>query len=494
MKKITFLILLFSISTFSQNISQTQVDSIIKNHKENDKRTKYQTHIDDYIKTHYKDKNKVVSNTILGKKLNKYFNQAIFGNSDISTNSSALGLAIKNNETSINLNTILALSSPGKNQWFLKPGIFTEGKSSLFNLYSEGSWSNNVGINLGVVYKFKGSMSFYSTSKTKHIDNRKYFVDSILSQKRSFVKLYHKVNPSKKIAVLDTIVSIRRKGVVNYEKFESIVEKGHENHIKEADFVALLKRINSKGAKFVKDSLSLVNSNYKNFSECNQKNLVSKEFQEYDNKFQGSGYSFKWIAFDNSFSNHVYKIDSLNILKDLNIEEFDNKFKWESSINYNYLRKRNSLVYIQTGFSLVAGNLLDNNLILKTPRLKNDSGNLIITDTEDNEIGNYNNLNDDSYFGNFNFYGLYAFSGYNKMGLSLNFSHNFLMGNKNDNPYFQKNFTLLFGPVFRDIKKDGVNKVTIGIEAGFENAIYNSKISDDFIARIRVGIPIKALF
>ena len=80
------------------------------------------------------------------------------------------------------------------------------------------------------------------------------------------------------------------------------------------------------------------------------------------------------------------------------------------------------------------------------------------------------------------------------IGLSLDFKHNYSIGKASENPYFANNFSLLFGPIFRDLNKEGISKSSYGIEFGFEDSLYGTKIVDNFIARIRIGIPFNAIF
>ncbi|MGB2685066.1 MAG: hypothetical protein WBC43_08595, partial [Olleya sp.] len=90
-------------------------------------------------------------------------------------------------------------------------------------------------------------------------------------------------------------------------------------------------------------------------------------------------------------------------------------------------------------------------------------------------------------YGSFSAYGAMFFGSNQKFGINLNLSHNYLI-NKPENVFYKNNFTALVGPIFKATGKEGKG-VVLGIDIGFDNAIYNTKINNDFTARLRVGIP-----
>ena len=74
------------------------------------------------------------------------------------------------------------------------------------------------------------------------------------------------------------------------------------------------------------------------------------------------------------------------------------------------------------------------------------------------------------------------------IGLFLNANHNALLI-KPENTYFENNYSLIAGPLFRQVDKDNNTKAVFGIEIGFENTPYDVKAKDFFIARAKIGLP-----
>jgi hypothetical protein len=462
-------ILILLIITFSLNLTYSQEDTLLYVYQ-----NELLKQVDEYNKP-----NKLVRNSLFNEKINEIMNHIVFGSSDKVINSNSIGFILNEEKT----NLVTSINFPLNNKGLiLKTGLFTSGESNLFNLYSENSWNNNVGFNIGFIKKINSSISFNEVKHQKK-DVKRYrlfYVDSLLKSKKK-LNLKNLCLIEEKLKFIDTSYTVKHNGVKSCKVLSLNIKDSIKN------------QITKKGRITVFDSIKKLIEDYSLYLiKPNIKKLVDNELKAFDKRFDRmSGYSLKWLDFNLSGINSTYNIpnDSIltkEVLEANKLQKFSRKFNVEISANWNYLSNKRKLHYIQAGISFKKGNFLNNNLVVGTPKIKELNNEFILIDEDENELGFYKNLNINNTFGSLYF----LYSGfYNKkksIGLKFDFKHNYLLS-KND--FFKKNFTLLVGPIFRNINADNINKGTFGLEIGFENDIYNTKISDNFIARLTLGIP-----
>ncbi|MFV8282561.1 hypothetical protein ACNKXS_13510 [Christiangramia marina] len=135
----------------------------------------------------------------------------------------------KANLTAVIINPLTTL---GARQMFLRTGIYAKGKDDIFNLYSDESWKNEIGLNASLILKPEGSV-FYDKTETAAIrEKRILFADSIRAEKyKYFTQENIKIIQQRKI--LAKIIEIRTKWVKDgatseYPTYKSIESKFEE--------------------------------------------------------------------------------------------------------------------------------------------------------------------------------------------------------------------------------------------------------------------------
>lgn len=482
----TILLFTFSLNCFSQK-NQTSLKDL---------KEKYRLKLSREVNK-YNNKDFFLQDSILNKRVSKYLKSVIFGSSETNTNASSFGFTLNEEKTEITGNILIPLGNDkGKFQDFFKVGVFSKGKSNLFNLYSRNSWNNDIGLNLSYVFKFSGGLNFkQSISKKKKIDmERVYFLDSI-------------VKNIDKLSFKDTLVlqklryineKIKKDNRAKFKEKIAILSEDKKNNYNDLDKKTLLQLnnfIKKKGYKKLRDSLIMVKKRIKPFLlNKNIDSLVNAELGSFDDKnVVDSGYFLQWIDLNFQLSNSTYNIKKENILPK-EIKKFDSELKIKGGVTYNFVNnKKNSYFYLQGGTSIVSGNFLDNNLVLDSVYVKKQDDKYLILDSKERIFGNYINLNRKKIYSSTNLYLAYFPIAKKKIGFSLNLESNTLLGRNNRNEYYKDNFTGLFGIMFRNIKEDDVNKGVFGIEFGYENTEYNYE-DKYFVARLKIGVPLNLMF
>lgn len=238
-------------------------------------------------------------------------------------------------------------------------------------------------------------------------------------------------------------------------------------------------------------------------------NIIKDVAAEFDKKnINNTGYSFHWFDFNATFNNDSFSFSEKadNIKSDIkaDFDAFDadktdiNKLNTALSFNYNYARNSfKGAFYFQGGLKFNSGSFLTSNLIYGTPKISNKDANglFIIKDDIGKEaeqvvLGDFNSINQNLKYGSFSFYSVYFFGKKKIFGLNLGITHRYRITTP-ENTIYENNYSILFGPIFRKPKDDDDTGLTFGIDVGLDNALYIADAKDNFVARIRVGIPFK---
>ena len=223
----------------------------------------------------------------------------------------------------------------------------------------------------------------------------------------------------------------------------------------------------------------------------------------YDEKnIKNTGYSFWWLDGNFKLNNDTFNFSEKaeNVESEV-LSEFNNldsgertglnKLSKEVSLNINY--SRNSVygaLYLKGGVKFNSGSFLNSNLINGTANIYelNDDQEFLIQDKDNVLLGKLNLIDEDLSYGSLDIYGAYFFGKKKVFGINLALTHRYRI-ETHESSFYKNNFSVLFGPVFRKPKKDDDTGLTFGIDIGFDNAIYAYNANDNFVARIRVGIP-----
>ena len=459
----------------------------IKVHSQND--ALFLKNYTDTMKTHlneYDTSSQVIQSKLLNKKIKEILKSVIFNNSELSTDASSFSFT--QNEDKTNITTSITTPITGDDdkisQWFLKTGVFAKGESNVFKLYSEDSWQNEVGFNLGFIWKTRGS-TFFTAEKAKKINTKRLqYIDSLIVEKENWSSLKKKQLEKIKDD-LDTILTRRSNPYTGYENI-----KGHDK-----DLIALIKK---QGFQNVYDSITTALKKYEEVnypSNGKIKTRIIEELVAIDTKLDPTyGYSLHWLDLNFAVANATYNIpnDSIveqSVLQPQGLKEFKRQAKYNIDANYNYTRDGAwGLSYATIGTGIQWGNFLDSNTLLESPLLNPSSFGYSLIDEDGNTLGNYADLSKTSSFGSFKGYAAYFVTKQRTIGLAASGSFHYLI-HKPSTTLFKNNYTLLVGPVFRNVDKDGVTKGTFGIEVGFQNTPVGVRAKDYFTAQLKVGIP-----
>ncbi len=433
----------------------------------------------------------VISPILLNKKVEEIFNQLVFSNGDLVNNASAFGYSQDKDKTKISVNNNFKLHS-GTYLSYLKVGANASGTGNIFNLYSDETWKNNVGVSIGGIIKLGSASQYvesgYSENKFKQDQlGRKIYSGEPLRKRTEYENLFFAEIKSLKSDLESNnskeYILKKHKGILNH--YLGIKDKIELDSITQA-YNLLVKEYNQRTA-FI--AMGMENTNYKKY--------IEKKLAEYDKKNDRlSGYSFKWVDFGLNFSNSTYQFKDESINESLS-PTFDNekslnKLLAKASVNFNYtLNKASKVIYLQLGTSFTSGSFLNSNLIDGTPKINaNQDDDFLIVDENEIVLGSYNNIKEEAlqYF-DFHGYAAWFFTKQKSFGINISAQHNFL-SQQPDFTNYRNNFSAFFGPIFRTVK-GASSGLTFGLDVGFENAIYKTKIIDDFSARLRVGIPFK---
>ena len=541
MKK-TFLLLCF----FSYTLLNAQTSTI---EKEKEFETKLKDVLDKYstssemVDENSKKKTQIIEPILQNKRLTKAFNQVIFSNSDLVDNASAFGISQNKEGTTVSINSYFHLSGKSRNQLFLKAGINSVGGSGIFNLYARDAWKSSVGGSLGFIWKVGGST--LTNENIPRLDynlvlREIYIRDSILKDltvnyslknyqeiRSKYVQLknYPQIKEYKdKKELLIAYLKILEKNETFYKQLE-----GNKSLIKPVQ-TQIQKENNEKSAEETKNKVNLKFATYTNTENNNNDKIISlllKEFWSkknvhttleseikkvaviYDDKhIKNTGYSFHWLDLNTALNNNTFGFSEAkeNINSDVK-EAFDayeaiktgiNKLKVAVDINYNYTKnKTRGVFYIKGGLQYNSGSFLNSNLISGTPHIdsSNSTGLFLIKDyideeAQDDVLGVFDSIKKNLKFGAFNLYTAYYFGKKKTIGVNLSAVHRYLIS-KPEHTFYKNNYSIFLGPIFRKTKADDDTGLTFGIDIGYDNALYSRNAKDNFVARIRVGIPIK---
>ncbi|WP_166962460.1 hypothetical protein [Yeosuana marina] len=439
----------------------------------------------------YNLKNYAIQDKLLKENISEAFNYVIFSNSDLVSNSSAFGYTQNKEKTNVSISANLRLGSK-LSPLYARVGANASGSKNLFEFYSDNSWSNNVSLNLGLILKVGKSSSFFK-------GNEKEF---------NLVHAKRRINASEQLFKSNKYTSSIIKDIINLKK--DIFDIDRKKHLISSysdllnEMPDVKKMIKEKKYEEAYTMLDAEEKKIQEYLEAlKTKNKLQKYIEnnilyEFDKKNDITyGYSLKWFDLNLNLGNSTYNFTAENI--DANIlDDFSNSFNLSDNLNklksvllFNFNHAHNAketIWYYQIGVSVSSSSFLENALINGTPKIVQDSNfEYILEDDDEQNLGRFNSIKENFKTGSFNIYSAIFFTKKKNFGFNLAVSHNYLI----DRPkgvFFNNNFTTLFGPIFRKVKDDQTS-LTFGIDMGWENAIYKTKVTNDFTGRIRVGIP-----
>jgi hypothetical protein len=426
-----------------------------------------------------------VHDELLTKQLKDIFNQLIFGKSDLVSAASAVGLTVNEDKTAVSTNFNLPIAkSKGGMPEFINIGLNATGQGKIFNFYNDETWQNKVGASVGFVWKLSKATRYYNLTKFQKEDlkrRRQYHMKLMyfneLDKQRFSIENYKLIEEIIQIYDNGKINSLKQteshsKLLARYPEYKKLFSKtdflaSYDFLNKEQNVIkAFFDRVDDKKAidKFIKEKLI----------EFDKNNVV---LYGYNNMW--------WVDTNIAFNNNGFNFTEDNISV-MNLEAFrENILGITLKGDLNWSREtKNNIFYVNGGLSYDKGSFMNSSLINGTPKIiENTSSQVIIVDDSGRILGTVDDLK--SNFSTGSFYTYFAWFGTkNKnIGFNASFSHQYLI-DSSEITEFSNNFTLIGGPLAKT--KDGS---TFGIDVGFSNAVYDTRIVNDFVVRLRVGIP-----
>ena len=478
MKNVLQIILLFAFqATFSQTVSLQEI---------------YTKTLDEKLKS-FENNGRVLGNKYLNEKGDQILKTVIFNNSEITTNGSSISIIQGADKTSLNASILNPLTGTGAYQTYLKTGVFATGKDNIFNLYSENSWKNEIGLNVGLIIKLPGSVFSVKKESEKMRKQRLLYSDSIRFNKDMHYSDKNKEIIQKRLAI-KKILELRSQWYENEKKEKYRLSYNQIKDSLDSENKELVEEIKKKGLLEVSDSIENIYQKFNSLTINNIKSTIEKELYEFDKKYDVTkGYRLHWFEISGSLANASLNIPNDSILENNelitdDLEKIKNYLKGSAGGSYNYSHNRNYIIFSQLGFKANWGSYLDSNLFEATPSLQFENNDYQLINEDEETLGLYRNVNKNFSTADFSGYISVFFMEKKNIGLFLNANHNALLI-KPENTYFENNYSLIAGPLFRQVDKDNNTKAVFGIEIGFENTPYDVKAKDFFIARAKIGLP-----
>ena len=478
MKNVLQIILLFAFqATFSQTVSLQEI---------------YTKTLDEKLKS-FENNGRVLGNKYLNEKVDQILKTVIFNNSEITTNGSSISIIQGADKTLLNASILNPLTGTGAYQTYLKTGVFATGKDNIFNLYSENSWKNEIGLNVGLIIKLPGSVFSVKKESEKMRKQRLLYSDSIRFNKDMHYSDKNKEIIQKRLAI-KKILELRSQWYENEKKEKYRLSYNQIKDSLDSENKELVEEIKKKGLLEVSDSIENIYQKFNSLTINNIKSTIEKELYEFDKKYDVTkGYRLHWFEISGSLANASLNIPNDSILENNelitdDLEKIKNYLKGSAGVSYNYSHNRNYIIFSQLGFKANWGSYLDSNLFEATPSLQFENNDYQLINEDEETLGLYRNVNKNFSTADFSGYISVFFMEKKNIGLFLNANHNALLI-KPENTYFENNYSLIAGPLFRQVDKDNNTKAVFGIEIGFENTPYDVKAKDFFIARAKIGLP-----
>ncbi|WP_271767955.1 hypothetical protein [Aquimarina algiphila] len=463
--------------------------------------TNFNTALDTVINNYYTINSKgeieidlAVQPKLLNENILNAFNTVVFSSTDLVTNASAFGYTQNKDKTNVTMNASYKIYTKSKWKLYGIAGTTIKGQGTLFDFYSDESWNNDVNFNTTFVIKPpQYSGQFYYTKKSKRksiIDNRKIYSNKY----KLWISRIHSVDEPKHI--INTIQSIQ----------ESIVSEPNKEYIlsnlkNELKLFPEIKSLIERGK--LKEAYSQLDEQKKFFDSIVNKSKDITELEKFakkeilykydkDNDIT-YGYYFPWFRIGTSIGNSTFSFTEENIdplLSNSNIDFTDkiNKLTTTTFFDFNYItNNKRRIRFWQVGTSITTGSILNSTLIDGTPSLFLNNTNSSIKDENGIVLGNYDQIEKTVSTGKFYGYLAYFLGKKKNLGFNISARHDYLI-TRPDNTFYENNYTILFGPLFRKTKSDNTS-LSFGIDIGWENALYDAKASDYFVGRIRLGIP-----
>lgn len=412
---------------------------------------------------------KSVSDEVLQENLYGIYTSIIPNMQNLAGNTSAFTYSHNSDKNTLNVSTSFQFKKCKES--FLNAGIYVEGNSGFFDLYSSNSWNNNVALTAGFSIVLSGSQYLDPKKCEELIPKRKDYADSLL--------LTYNVKLSRTITELEN----KRddlKDVLDKLKYQFPAKEGDSIEDKIKQWQKLNKEIEEyKG--LLKDN------------EADIKKRVVSELKKFDTKNDHLyGYNIVWLNIGSSIANSTIKISDSLVERKEHIINYP-KIITNVALKWDWLGKR-YLQHISFEGLFTRGSFLDDPVLLrgKEPSVNYTNGAIADVFYEGVKLGQLTDLKKPVWQYTLGAYyaGFFLFD--KSLGFSVRGSLNGIAFTNNYAPSYKQNYSVLAGPVFRVAKEESWAKATFGINIGFQNVPNNAKAKDFFAVQAYIGVPFGA--
>lgn len=408
------------------------------------------------------------------------------GNNDLIQDGTAASFTQDATKGTLSINYAQFLNS--KKTRLLNLGAFSKASDGLLGIYRTGSWSSEVGFNIGISFIHFKSRYFDTEKCLALAEKRQQYYIQLFSNWDSIMVAdtqdWESLKNSSRLT-LNQIYENTNPGTL----WAAIVNRNSSNTLRDLksydSMLALLKTF-----KPPSDSLRLMGF------YLNKLELALSTFEIKNDIFHG--YNVWWTNIGISTSNNVMtaSIDSLNPLEKKAYKP-KNILKASLSIATNWITStKNRLSFLKIGVDISLRNYLDHPFVRK-PFMRFDSSilqNKLYNDNED-FLGSYNDLKPNILTLDPNVYFSWFFAPFKKrFGLDARIDAKITAARPGaiSKEMYPSTFSAVIGPVFRFKQDTDISKGSVGVEVGIIDGAFKQNVWDYFGARLRVGVPFTA--
>jgi hypothetical protein len=401
------------------------------------------------------------------------------GNNDLVQSTTAAAFTQDAEKGTLNINYSFFTSESRSSLYNI--GVFSKSTDGIFGIYTSQAWSSEIGLNLGKTWIW---------GKTRFFDPPD--CDTLRFKRTAYLREQWKK--------YDTLLHKNQKKIKEEIKEKrQLIEKALTDFEAKHDYNSLQKELRELDS--IDRRLEQITPDPSQTADYNfYKNVLERDVAKFENENAiMTGYKLWWVQANAALSNNkiTTKTDSLPaVVKTSFIAR--NTVKLLLGIGLHRVRDTKfTFQYFHFGFDLGLRNYLDHPSV-KDPFLKQDtvSGTVYVFNKNQQMLKSYDlvranlkTFEPSAYYSCF-------FLAKKTIGWDMSFRSRVVIDRpkgfaKED---YRNTYSWVTGPVFRIKKDEAVSKGTIGVEAGIMDALAKENAWDFFGARLKVGIPINALF
>jgi hypothetical protein len=453
-------------------------------------------------------KYKAVSSEAFLKQSKVIFSTVVVGNKDAITSGSAFAYTQDKDKHKISAN--MTFASKKWNRTLFDVGTTISNKDDKYSYYSDGKWANDIAVRIGFNFRISAVQFVMDTTCLRHSQIRNTLMLEKMKEVKSVINLG--LTSSELQSEIDTLIRSQRDSLAlgknTITKFKDTIDAKYKqldllkkledttipSSIKD-DLANEWRSIMKKNNNFKGSNRDLTNAEKDFYIKKRYEKFVDDLLTEYDNKNNPfHGYSVWWINANIGVANSPFKIINDSLMVPTTQKKIESRMKsnFETSLNFNKVGLRTiQMLKVFTSFNQISfldsPSLIGKKLSVQ-PGLEIPIRYYNVVDEENNIIQKYKNIRDLKYSMDLgvNYTNLFWFD--RTLGFTGRAILNFSMFN-NLEMLYERNYTLLAGPVFRATLDSKLAAATFSITGGVENHVVGEKEWDRFILKASVGIP-----